>query len=88
MTNYTPRPLPMSREEKLKERRLRRVVARQGHRLRKQRRLDVSAYDYGRYRIFGPVGQLAAGDEIFGMTLDEVEDWVFADAARKRPIDN
>lgn len=44
----------MTREEKLKERWLRRVVARQGYRLRKQRRWDVGAYDYGRYRIFGP----------------------------------
>ena len=77
----------MSREEKLKERRLRRVVGRQGHRLRKQRRWDVGAYDYGRYRIFGPNGQLVAGDEVFGMTLDEVEDWAFADVD-KRPIDN
>src|ERR1700722_2467346 len=80
MTNYTPGPPPRNREEKLKERRLRRVVARQGYRLRKQRRWDVSAYDYGRYRIFGPDGPLAAGDEIFGMTLDEVEDWAFPDA--------
>lgn len=83
MTNYTSRPPPMTREEKLKERWLRRVVARQGYRLRKQRRWDVGAYDYGRYRIFGPDGQLAAGDEVFGMTLDEVEDWAFPNADRQ-----
>jgi hypothetical protein len=83
MTNYTSRPPPMTREEKLKERWLRRVVARQGYRLRKQRRWDVGAYDYGRYRIFGPDDQLAAGDEIFGMTLDEVEDWAFPNADRQ-----
>ena len=89
MTNYTSRPPPMTREEKLKERWLRRVVARQGYRLRKQRRWDVGAYDYGRYlRIFGPDDQLAAGDEIFGMTQMKSRTGHSLMPTGKRPINN
>jgi hypothetical protein len=71
-----------------KERWLRRVVARQGYRLRKQRRRDRTAYDYGKFRIFDQRGNLIAGDPVFGMTLAEAEAWCWPDAHSWEPGDS
>ena len=71
----------MSDAEKVRENRLRRAARRQGFELRKSRRRDPGAYDYGRWMIVEPGGNtVVAGAQDTGtpsMTLDEVEDWLW-----------
>ena len=59
-------------DAKVRENRLRRTAARQGLELRKSRRRDKRALDYGAYWLVDSNGGLAAGGE-WGTSLDEVE---------------
>ena len=71
----------MSDTERTRENRLRRAARRQGFVLRKSRRRDPEAYDYGLWMIVDPDGNtVVAGNQVTGtpsMTLDEVEDWLW-----------
>jgi hypothetical protein len=66
--------------EKVRENRLRQAVARQGCQLMKSRRRDPRALDFGRYAITNQVtGAVVAGGDGFngyGLTLDDVDQWV------------
>jgi hypothetical protein len=70
----------MAGADKVRENRLRQAVARQGGHLVKSRRRDPRALDFGRYAITdAATGQVVAGGDGFngfGLTLDDVEDWV------------
>jgi hypothetical protein len=59
---------------KVLENRLRRAVARQGYTLRKSRRRDPRALDFGLYAIGDPARGMLLVD--FRMTLADVESWV------------
>jgi len=67
----------MSPKEKSIEIRLRNTLKRRyGYNLKKSRRRDPYAPDYGQYWIIDPDGNhLVAGGE-FGMSLEEVETWI------------
>lgn len=64
---------------KTRESRLRRRAAKQGLILRKSRRRDPSAYDYGLYALCDVEhgGTIHAGNvnSIYALTLDQVEGW-------------
>lgn len=62
----------MTPAEKVRENRLRRMADRQGLTLRKSRRRDPRAPDYGVYWLMDRANVLAPGDGP-GLTLDEVE---------------
>jgi hypothetical protein len=60
--------------DKVRERRARRALARQGYRLSKTRRRDTRAVDYGTYAILPASGR---GQSVAsGLSLDRVERWV------------
>ena len=66
----------MTKNDKVRENRPRRVAARRGLRLEKSRRRDADATGFGGYRLADAVaGGVVLGDERheFGATLDEVE---------------
>jgi hypothetical protein len=72
---------PMDTTAKIRENKARRAARRQGYELRKSRRRDPLAIDYGTYglvdRSAGNSGVLVAGGETgYGMTLDDVEGWL------------
>jgi hypothetical protein len=71
----------MESRELLREKRLRRVAARQGLRLSKSPRRDARANDYGRYRIEDLGGVVVAGGAPFrfSLDLDGVEDVLYPD---------
>jgi hypothetical protein len=56
--------------EKVRENRLRRVAGRRGLVLRRSRRRDVRALDYGQYRLTDVTTGRVRTD---GVTLDEIE---------------
>ena len=58
-------------EEKVRENRLRRAVARRGWRLLKIRRTDPRALDYGKFLLLPPRG-LGRGP----LTIEQVEAWL------------
>lgn len=61
---------------KVRENRLRRMADRQGLMLQKSRRRDPRAVDYGSYWLVDTYGNyLVAGGE-FGMSLDDVEEYL------------
>jgi hypothetical protein len=62
----------MDTQEKIRENRARRAVARRGYRLAKTRRRDPAAYDYGTWAITGPTGRPVRGVH----TLADVEAWL------------
>jgi hypothetical protein len=66
-------------DEKVRENRLRRMAERQGLMLRKSRRRDPRAVDYGRYWLIDldTTGVVAGGQ--FGIDLDDVESHLTAD---------
>jgi hypothetical protein len=66
---------------KVVENRLRRAVERQGFQLRKSRRRDPSAYDYGLYWITDPDRNWIVSGER-GMTLAQVETWLHSPGER------
>ena len=57
------------------ENRVRRMAERQGLSLRKSRRQDPQAYNYGIYWIADPHRNALVSDES-GMSLDEAERWL------------
>src|SRR5689334_15681652 len=71
----------MSDADKTRENRLRRAARRQGFVLRKSRRRDPEAYDYGLWMIVDPDGNtVVAGNQATGtpsMPLDGVEYWLW-----------
>jgi hypothetical protein len=72
----------MDAQEKVRENRLRRVLARQGYSLVKSRRRDTRAYDYGGYMITDAMtGAIVAGSHpiAFNFNLDDVETWAKGD---------
>lgn len=76
----------MSEEDKIRENRLRRMAERQGFVLRKRRRRDPNAIDYGRYDIAEPRRNVIATfyeSQEFGLTLDEVESWLTEDKSTR-----
>jgi hypothetical protein len=66
------------RQRRAREARLRRLARSRGFELRRQRRREENAYDYGRYRLWSPDGQQIGDDGIlvFGLSLDQVEEYV------------
>ena len=75
-----------ARATKVREIRLRRAAERQGLMLRKSRRRDPRAYDFGAYWLVDPsTDAIVAGDGRFGASLDEIEAWLAGGRApRKR----
>jgi hypothetical protein len=69
----------MTQEEKIRENRLRRMAERQGLAVRKSRRRDPNAWDFGTYQIVEPrrnflvLGSQTGG---YGESLDSVEEWL------------
>jgi hypothetical protein len=57
------------------ENRVRRMAESRGLSLRKSRRQDPHAYDYGKYWIADPHRNALVSDES-GMSLDEAERWL------------
>lgn len=78
----------MSDADKIRENRLRRMADRQGLALRKSRRRDPRAIDYGAYGLVDPrTGGLVAGAGALGRmhwTLDDIEDYLTAETAGER----
>jgi hypothetical protein len=66
-------------DEKIVENRLRRMAQRQGLRLIKSKRRDPRAIDYGQYWLadISTNGAVAGGQ--FGVSLDEVEEFLTAE---------
>ena len=66
--------------DKVRENRLRRMADRQGLILRKSRRFDPRAVDYGLYALLDArTGGLIHRDNVnsvYALTLDEVEGWL------------
>jgi hypothetical protein len=63
----------MASSDKVRENRLRRMADRQGLALRKRRRRDPRALDYGLYDLIEPTEKWAVAE---AMTIDEVEAWL------------
>jgi hypothetical protein len=64
-------------DEKVRENRLRRAAQRQGLELRKIRRRDPRAIDYGRWWLIDvETGGVWLDQGRFGLTIDEVEEWL------------
>jgi hypothetical protein len=58
-----------------KEARLRREARRQGYMLKKSRRRNPEALDYGRFWLIDPyINGLVTSE--YGLDLDEVEEWL------------
>lgn len=78
----------MDRREKVRENRLRRMASRQRLVLRKSRRRDPRATDYGTFQLLDFNNRLVLGDRDhgFGRDLDEIEAFLMKepDARRKR----
>jgi hypothetical protein len=77
--NRKPAEVSKLSEEKVRENRLRRMLARRGFMLQKSRRRDPRAIDYGLYRIVDlEQNPVVAGSGRFErqMTLDDVEAWL------------
>ncbi len=69
----------MDTSEKVRENRARRTAALQGLALRKSRRRDSHALDYGGYWLIeGEANAVVVGD-LWGMSLDDVEGWLKRD---------
>jgi hypothetical protein len=65
---------------KTRENRLRRMADRQGFVLRKSRRRDPQALDFGTYQLVDLDNDIVLGDGAvfsgFGCDLDEIEEWL------------
>ena len=67
---------------KIRENRLRRMAERQGLSVRKSRRRDPRAVDYGLYHLVDTdLNAIIAGGSPwnYSMTLDDVEEWLTSD---------
>ena len=76
----------MGTDEKVRENRLRRMAERQGLELRKSRRRDPRAIDYGTYMLVNAeINDVVAGTAGTGrpnFTLDDVENYLTQGASR------
>ena len=67
-------------KDKVRENRLRRVADRQGLKLRRSRRRDPQAIDYGLYALTAQDGRgfthLQGPNSIYALSLDEVEEYL------------
>ncbi len=68
-------PMATDRDEKVRENRLRRAAERQGLVLKKSRRRDWRALDFGKYWLADANLNLLETPEE-GMNLDEIEAWL------------
>ena len=59
--------------DKILENRMRRTLKRRGYILKKIKRHDEQALDYGRYRVIDQRGQLWRNSLV---TLEEIREWV------------
>jgi hypothetical protein len=70
----------MDNTEKVRENRLRRMAERQGLQLRKSRRRDTRAYDFGTYRLADPrTNMLVVGGYNDELNLGELEAYLTAE---------
>ena len=76
----------METAEKVRENRLRRMLARQGYQLSRTRRRDPRALDYGTYTVTGQDGAVVLGPCARGRarTLDDIEQWAVSGPGSKR----
>ena len=75
--------------DKVRENRLRRMAERQGYMLKKSRRRDPRAMDFGIYWITDPfLNAIIASGSYYdhGMDLDEVEEWLLRGGKREPEI--
>lgn len=64
--------------DKVRENHCRRAAKRQGLVLEKSRSRDPRSREYGTYRVLGhPNGPIALFDHVYGLTLNEVEAYLF-----------
>ena len=69
--------------ERTRENRLRRMAKRQGLMLRKSRRRDERAYDFGQFWLIdGRHNVLVFGDSNLGATIDEIESYLTREVVR------
>lgn len=77
-------------EDKVRENRLRRMADRRGLILRKSRRFDPRASDYGLYALWdartGGLIHLDNVNSVYALTLDEVEDWLMNEESKERSL--
>ena len=76
--------MAMTREDKTREARLRRMAKRQGLELVRSRRRDPHALDYDGYMLIDPARQWMVygfGFNNFGARLPDIEDWLSGDRA-------
>ncbi len=66
-------------DEKVRENRLRRMAQRQDLIIRKSRRRDPRAHDYGIYHLFDPYHNAIVLEG--ASSLDEIEEWLTRDPA-------
>ena len=74
----------LSKPEKVRENKLRRVADRRGYRLSRSRSRDEDAIDYGLYALIDiqknfAVSPVIAGRWVHSWTLDEVEEYLTSD---------
>ncbi len=77
----------MDTSKKVRENRVRRMAARQGLILRKSRRRDPHALDYGGYWLIDDEANTLIVGERWGMSLDDVEAWLNRDRQRVITVD-
>jgi hypothetical protein len=68
-----------ARAVRARESRLRRLAQHYGFMLRKSRRRNWQAPDYGTYQLIDPISGGSALGGQWGSTLDEIEDWLEED---------
>jgi hypothetical protein len=69
----------MDADDKIRENRIRRMAERQGLTIRKSRRRDPRAVDYGKYWVFEAATDVLVAGGQPGLNLDGVEDWLTTD---------
>jgi hypothetical protein len=69
----------MNAEDKIRENRIRRMAQRQELTIRKSRRRDPRAVDYGKYWVFEATTDVLVAGGQSGLNLDGVEDWLTTD---------
>jgi hypothetical protein len=66
-------------EEKSRENRSRRMAERQGLTIRKSRRRDPRAVDFGKYWVYEAATDVLVAGGTSGLDLDGVENWLTTD---------
>jgi hypothetical protein len=76
----------MDTEAKIRENRMRRMLARQGYVLSKSRRRDPRARDYGHYTISNEDGTVVYRQSVrqaVGPALDDIERWALSEDGQR-----